>query len=190
MERAAAKQALADVLKHAYSGELAAALAYVGHARSVRLPQEKEEIRQIELDERRHRTRVGEMIVELGSTIQSWRELQMFLIGTFVAISCRIGAWLPGGWFFGMYGAGRLESKNIKEYEHAARYALLAGYPHFIDDLLEMAEVEWKHEKYFHDKIRLHALYRIIPAWKNPPPQAEIRATFAAFKADPALALL
>jgi hypothetical protein len=53
------------------------------------------------------------------------------------------------GWFAPMYGAGRLESRNIVEYETAARHALACGREDLIDCLLTMAEVEWEHEHYF-----------------------------------------
>ncbi len=42
---------LVKLLQLAYSAEKAAAFAYVGHARSVRNPDEKVAIKQIEMDE-------------------------------------------------------------------------------------------------------------------------------------------
>lgn len=184
MDQGEAREALIGILRLAYSGELAAMLAYQGHALSVSSPAERDEIRKIEEDERRHRARVGEMLAELGASISPLRELKMRLIGLSVNFACRLTGRLPGGWFFAMYGAGRLESRNIVEYEHAARYARQAGKEAFVADLLEMARVEWDHEKYFHDKIRSHALYQRVPAWPAPPPRAAIDRSFAAFGAE------
>ena len=83
------------------------------------------------------------------------------------------------GWFAPMYGAGLLESRNIREYEEAAECALAAGYVEFLDDLLTMAEVEWEHEKFFREKCSSHFLYRWIPKWPIPPARETIRRPFA-----------
>ena len=78
-----------------------------------------------------------------------------------------------------MYGAGRLESRNIKEYEVAARYARDSGYYEFIDCLLTMAEVEWEHEKYFRSQVLKHRLARLIPIWPAPSVKENIRLEFS-----------
>src|SRR5207237_3780572 len=88
-----------------------------------------------------------------------------------------------GGWFFPMYGAGRLESQNIREYEHAARLAAAAGCDELVEELLVMAEVEWDHERFFREQSASHFLWRAVPHWPVPPPRAEIRASFARFLA-------
>jgi hypothetical protein len=75
-----------------------------------------------------------------------------------------------------MYGAGRLERRNIKEYEDAAEYAVECGRGDLVDCLLSMAEVEWEHEKYFRAKAEGHALARWIRLWPTPPPKEAIRA--------------
>jgi hypothetical protein len=67
-----------------------------------------------------------------------------------------------------MYGAGKLERRNIVEYEHAARYAFECGKIEFIDCLLTMAEVEWEHEQYFRAKFLSHRLGRLLPIWLAP----------------------
>ena len=48
MDPAAARCALVRLLQHAHAGELAAALAYRGHAASVRDPWERRELKRIE----------------------------------------------------------------------------------------------------------------------------------------------
>ncbi len=78
-----------------------------------------------------------------------------------------------------MYGAGRLERGNIREYETAARYARASGHDDVVDCLLTMAEVEWEHEKYFRSRVLLHPLGRRLSLWPKPPPKEMIRATFA-----------
>ena len=49
-----AHPALVKLLQKAYSGEKAAAFAYIGHARSLRDPAAKAAVRQIEEDEWKH----------------------------------------------------------------------------------------------------------------------------------------
>ena len=74
-----------------------------------------------------------------------------------------------------MYGAGKLESRNIREYESAARFALACGEPEYIDCLLTMAEVEWEHEQYFRARVLSHPWHRVFKVWPAPPPKASIR---------------
>lgn len=175
MEIGESRKALINLLKRAYSGERAAILAYDGHGRSCWKFEEMKEIMKIQDDELRHRRRVKEILTELGSRPDKFREIRMWVIGKAVGISCMIGAFLPFGWFFAMYGAGKLEANNILEYEHAAMHAYEAGINHFVPDLLEMSETEWDHEKYFHDKIRSHWLYEYVPVWKIPQPKEELK---------------
>jgi hypothetical protein len=77
-----------------------------------------------------------------------------------------------------MYGAGKLESRNIREYESAARFARDCGRVQYLDCLLTMAEVEWVHEHYFRLKVLKHWLGRLLPIWPEPPPKTTIRAAF------------
>ncbi len=179
MSAAQARRQLVALLRLAYSGELAAAVAYAGHWRSVRDPEERRTIRTIEAEERAHRARVGEMLATLGARVRWWRELRMFLTGIVIAGLCFLG-----GWYVPMYGAGRIERQNIREYEEAARLALLAGFAAWADELLAMAEVEWDHEQYFHAKVRGHRLHRLLPAWPPTGPRGEIRASFEAFQRE------
>jgi hypothetical protein len=82
------------------------------------------------------------------------------------------------GWLTPMYGAGKLESRNVREYETAARYARDCGQLDFIECLLEMAEVEWDHEHYFRACVTKHALGRRLPLWPQPPPKKSIRQSY------------
>jgi rubrerythrin len=168
------RQKLLAILQGAYSGELAAAYAYRGHWHSVSAADERESIRTIEEDEWRHRKLVGKMLTALGGAPNKTRETRATLIGRTLGFLCHVTGWLAP-----MYGAGRLESRNIVEYETAARYARDSGQTELIDCLLEMAEVEWDHEKYFRSQVLRHAVGRRLPIWPEPPPKESIRQSFA-----------
>jgi len=164
---------LIAILQLAYSGELAAAHAYRGHWRSVSDEDERQSIKSIEEDEWRHRALVGEMLTALGSGPNSARESRANIIGKTLGFLCHISGWLAP-----MYGAGKLESRNVREYESAAQYARDCGRLEFIDCLLEMAEVEWDHEHYFRARVMSHALGRRLPIWPEPGPKESIRNQF------------
>jgi hypothetical protein len=165
-----ARQALIATLQAAYSGERAAGYAYRGHWRSVSDAAEKARIREIEEEEWHHRRLVSEMLAVLGAAPRRWLEVRAVTIGRVLGLLCHVSPW-----FLPMYGAGRLESHNVKEYEDAARYARACGHGGFVDCLLTMAEVEWEHEAYFRSKVVGHRLRRLFGLWPAPPPKAAIR---------------
>jgi hypothetical protein len=68
------RPALALLLQRAYSGEMAAAFAYVGHAGSLRCPQAKAAVKQIEDDEWHHRANVLSLnrLLPLFQRIFAW----------------------------------------------------------------------------------------------------------------------
>lgn len=175
MSDAAARAQLVALLQLAHSGELAAALAYDGHARSVKDPVERAEIDAIRVEELEHRACVRRMLDELGVAPQRWRERLQRAVGRTVSAFC-----LVGGWFGPMYGAARIERRNVGEYERAAGLAVDAGLPHLVADLVEMAEVEWDHERYFREKAESHVLWRVFPSWSPPPAKEDIRLHLAA----------
>ena|SRR5687767_4311538 len=167
------RQQLIAILQLAYSGELAAAYAYHGHWHSLSAADERESIRTIEEDEWRHRKLVGEMLTALGGAPNKTRETRAAIIGRTLGFLCHLSGWLAP-----MYGAGKLESRNIVEYETAARYARDSGQTELIDCLLEMAEVEWDHEKYFRSQVLRHAVGRRLRIWPEPPAKESIRRSF------------
>jgi len=178
---AEAEGRLRTVLAHAYSGELAAAFAYDGHAKSVSDATERDEIARIRQDELDHRERVGEMLADLGGQPSRRMEIQFWWIGTFVSLACRVGRWFGGfGWFWAMWGAGKLERGNIVEYERAAAWARDCGRDEWNDELLHMAEVEWDHELYFREKSESHWLARFVWIWPDAGPREAIRARYEA----------
>jgi hypothetical protein len=183
MHRARAR--FVRILQLAYSGELGAAIAYRGHAAAVRDPAEHRHILHIRAEELDHRARVGRILSHLGARPDPLLELRNRCIGSAIAAFCHVG-----GWFAPMYGAGWIERLNIREYERAARLATLCGLAVFADDLLDQAEVEWEHERYFRLKAAGHPLARLLMIWPAPAPKTDIRASYAAFVRDLRTALL
>lgn len=163
---------LIALLQLAFSGEKAAGYAYNGHWKSVSSAEERERISVIEQEEWHHRRLVGQMLTELGSGPDPARERRAAIIGRTLGFLCHFS-----GWLLPMYGAGKLESRNIREYETAARYASDSGHLEHVDCLLTMAEVEWEHEHYFRLKVKQHWLGYYLPIWPEPPPKASIRET-------------
>jgi rubrerythrin len=172
--RNGSEQSLIVLLQLAYSGELAAAFAYRGHWHSVTDPHERARIEEIEEEELHHRKLVGEMLTSLGATPNRAREIRASIIGRSLGLLCHLSGWLAP-----MYGAGRLESNNIREYETAAKYARECGREDLIECLLTMAEVEWEHEKYFRSRVLMHPLGRRLSLWPPPRPKETIREAFA-----------
>ena len=166
-------QNLIAILQLAYSGERAAGYAYRGHWQSVVDRDERVRIKEIENEEWHHRQLVGDMLQKLGAAPDRVRELRASIIGRILGFLCHFTGWLAP-----MYGAGRLESRNIREYETAARYARESGHDEFVDCLLTMAEVEWEHEKYFRSRVLIHPLGGRLSLWPKPLPKEMIRQSF------------
>jgi demethoxyubiquinone hydroxylase (CLK1/Coq7/Cat5 family) len=173
-QHAEAKDALVRVLRAACSGELAAGFAYRGHWQSLATGEERERIRTIEAEEWHHRVLVKDMLAQLGERPSRRLEAIFWTIGRTLGLLCHVSGWLAP-----MYGAGRLESRNVREYEDAARHAWHSGRSEWVDCLLTMAEVEWDHESYFRQRVLSHRLGARLPLWTAPAPRAEIRRSFA-----------
>lgn len=153
------RRQLVRLLRLAYSGELAAALAYSGHWRSLKDPQQRAQVQKIEREEREHRATVGEMLNALNEKPQAWRELMMTIIGRSVALSCYLI-----GYFLPMYFAGKLEHANVMEYEGAAEHAQHLGLERFIPELHKMSKTEMEHEVFFSQACVGHPLLPIVSA--------------------------
>lgn len=138
-------------------------------------PDERRRIAEIEAEELHHRAQLGALLEQLGAAPDRGRERRALRIGRALGTLCHVSGWLAP-----MYGAGRLESRNVREYENAARLARDAGHDEWVDCLLAMAEVEWEHEQYFRARVLSHRFAKRIPLWKAPPPKAAIRASFHA----------
>ena len=172
-----ARAQLTFLLQLAYSGELAAIRAYLGHRHSLRDRTERADLTKIIREEIRHRHCLLDQLGELRSGPDPWRERKMDGVGRAIAAFCQVG-----GWFFPMYGAGRLEAQNVREYEVAARLAHSAEMRHLVPAFLEMAETEWDHELYFRAKASGHPLWPLMPKWPAPPQRERIRASFRDFE--------
>lgn len=177
---ASARDALIGILRHAYSGERAAALAYRGHWRSLPDGPDRARIREIEAEEWSHRDSIGGKLAALGARPGAWREVRAAAIGRTLGALCHVA-----GRFAPMYGAGRLESGNIREYEAAAVLAVEAGRFEWAECFLDMAEVEWEHERYFRSQVTGHPWLRWMSLWPAPAPKWEIRPSFRRRAATP-----
>jgi hypothetical protein len=161
---------LVHLLQMAYSGEKAAAYAYAGHWRSVRKPAERAMIRKLELEELAHREGLARMLTALDARPHPRRERLMTVIGRVAGAGCFVT-----GWYGPMYGAGRIEHRNVWEYVHAASYARECGHAEMVEELLTMAEVEWDHEFYFRSQVEGHWLRHILRPWSALPPRSDLR---------------
>jgi hypothetical protein len=150
---------LIDLLKRAYSAEKAAAFAYQGHAGSVKNREEKNAIRQIEIDEWNHRREVLEIMQKYEIPISKYYELRFHIIGKIISASCYII-----GWFMPFYFAGRLESGNVCEYFRMKQYFNKLGIKEHDIILYEMGIKEKEHEVYFLEKIKFN---RLLPLFET-----------------------
>ena len=155
MEQEHHRGALIRILRNAYSGEQAAALAYRGHWRSLRDSGQRQDVRRIEEEEWLHRRQVGAMLHELGAVPGRVLEIRTWLVGRVLGIGCHLI-----GWFLPMYFAGRLEQGNAAEYDTAAAHARALGRNNDAACLATMADVEREHEVFFRAMVAGH---RMLP---------------------------
>lgn len=154
---------LVRLLQLAYSAEKAAAFAYIGHAGSVKSPEEKAAIRQIELDEWQHRETVLSIMRQYNIPVSRHFEFKYHILGRLISGSCYVI-----GWFMPYYFAGRLESGNVCEYFIMMRYFNELGITRHDDVLYEMGMKEKEHEVYFQKGLRnnrLLPLFEMIFGW-------------------------
>lgn len=156
-------KALVDLLQKAYSAEKAAAFAYQGHAGSVKNPDEKLAIRQIEIDEWNHRKEVLAIMMKHGVPVSKFYEFRFYVIGKVISFSCYVI-----GWFMPYYFAGRLESGNVCEYFRMMQYFHALNILDHNQVLYEMGMKEKEHEIYFLGKIknkRMLPFFEKLFAW-------------------------
>ena len=156
---------LVKLLQLAYSAEKAAAFAYIGHAGSVKNPDEKAAIKQIEMDEWGHREAVLSIMGRHDIPPSRYYEVKYHVIGRIISASCYVI-----GWFMPYYFAGRLESGNVCEYFIMMRYFNEIGITAHDDVLYEMGMKEKEHEVYFQKSLannRLLPLFEKIFGWGN-----------------------
>lgn len=140
---------LVDSLRTAYSAERAASFAYIGHAGSLRDPQEKAVVKQIEQDEWEHRRHVLEIMRRYDIPVSRYYETKYYVIGKVIGFSCYlIGRFMP--YFF----AGKLESGNVCEYFVMMQYFHSLGITEHDQVLYEMGVKEKEHEMHFLDVVK------------------------------------
>ena len=141
--------ALVNSLRLAYSAEKAAAFAYIGHAGSLRNPEEKAAVQQIERDEWEHREQVLKILEQYDIPVSRFYECKYHLIGRLIGFSCYIiGRFMP--YFF----AGKLESGNVCEYFVMMKHFHSLGITEHDSILYEMGIKEKEHEVFFLEMIK------------------------------------
>lgn len=154
---------LAKALQTAYSAERAASFAYVGHAKSLKVPEERAAVQQIEQDEWDHRAEVGKIMVVYDIPVSRWLEIKFWWIGKVIGLSCFfIGRFMP--YFF----AGKLESGNVCEYFVMMKQFRSLGITQYDEILYEMGVREKEHEIYFLNMVKDAAwlpLFEKIFSW-------------------------
>jgi hypothetical protein len=156
---------LVKLLQMAYSAEKAAAFAYIGHAASVKDPEEKKAIKQIEDDEWFHRKEVLEIMNEYNIPVSKWYEFRFHVIGKIISGSCFVI-----GWFMPFYFAGRLESGNVCEYFRMKNWFNQMGIHKHDQVLYDMGIKEKEHEVYFLAQIKDNKLlpfFEKLFSWGN-----------------------
>jgi hypothetical protein len=151
--------ALTDLLQRAYSAEKAAAFAYQGHAASIKDPEQKKAIRQIEMDEWNHRKEVLQLMNQYKVPISQWYEFKFAIIGKSISGLCFVI-----GWFMPFYFAGKLESGNVCEYFRMKQYFNSLGITEHDQILYDMGIKEKEHEVYFLERIKAH---RLLPFFQR-----------------------
>lgn len=154
---------LVRLLRMTYSAEKAAAFAYIGHAGSVRDPEAKAAIKQIEMDEWHHRECVLAIMSTYGLQPSRYNEIKYHVIGRILSASCYVI-----GWFMPYFFAGRLESGNVCEYFIMMRYFNDLGITADDEILYEMGMKEKEHEVYFQKSLesnRLLPLFERLFGW-------------------------
>lgn len=139
---------LVRLLQLAYSAERAAALAYQGHARSLRGVALQRAVKQIEIDEWEHRLCVRRLLTRYQIPVSAWLELKFYVIGKIISLVCFFI-----GWFMPHYFAGRLESGNTCEYIVMLQRFQALGITEHDELLYAMAIKEKEHEVFFLEQI-------------------------------------
>jgi hypothetical protein len=145
--------ALVELLQRAYSAEKAAAFAYIGHANSLKKPEDKAAVKQIEDDEWGHRQNVLVILQKYDIPVSKYYEVKFHLIGRIISASCHVI-----GWFMPYFFAGRLESGNVCEYFVMMQYFHSLGIREHDEILYEMGMKEKDHEIYFLNQIKASKL--------------------------------
>ena len=151
------------LLQLAYSAENAAAFAYIGHAGSVKNPNEKVAIKQIEMDEWQHRETVLVIMRQYEIEPSRYNEIKYHIVGRIISASCYVI-----GWFMPYCFAGKLESGSVCEHFIMMKYFSELGITDHDAVLYEMGMKEKEHEVYFQKSLennRLLPLFEKVFGW-------------------------
>jgi len=131
-------------LRRAHAGELGAALAYRGHARSVRDAGERARILRILGEELAHRAEAAALLTARGATGDRQLARWVARLGRIAGIACRCtGHWAP------MLGAAIAEAINVGEYRRLGAAARAAGDGEALDFARRSQRLEAEHARWF-----------------------------------------
>ena len=168
-------------LRRAHAGELGAALAYRGHALSLRLPAERAHVWAILLEEIQHRREAAALLARHGGRPDRRLVRRIARLGRVAGIACRFtGHLLP------MLGAALAEAINVWEYEEMAR---VAQSDPIIGAFAQRAErTERDHAEWFLDCCRRHhGLIAVLVEWALRRSAARQRSNQPCFKTNKAV---
>lgn len=152
-----ARRRLVRFVRREHANERGAALAYRGHARSVRDSVEAAHIRRIEAEEWEHRALLAGLLDDLGARPAGYGPA-LAAIGWTLGWLCHVTGWLAP-----MLGAGWIERRNASEYFRAAEDARACGLPEVARLLVRLGAVEVDHHMWFSARVRSHWLGARLP---------------------------
>jgi rubrerythrin len=82
--------ALVKLMQKAFSGERAAAFAYIGHAGSLKSAEAKAAVKQIEDDERGHGENLRLIMQLYGVSPSKFYEAYFYVVGRVISTSCSV----------------------------------------------------------------------------------------------------
>ncbi len=156
MESEIARKKLIHLLQNAHAGERAAAIAYSRNWRILKNAEEIATIKQIEIDEWRHRDELREILVKLQAKPRVLREFVFLTIGTVISFGCYFCRR-----FFALFFAGILERNNVEEYQEAFELAKIIGLKEFMPCFFAMKETEILHEQILREMVSNHWLFPV-----------------------------
>jgi rubrerythrin len=160
------RKRLIHLLQNAHAGERAAAIAYSRHWRILKNADEITAVKQIEIEEWKHRDELRKILLKLESKPRVFRELIFLTVGTVISFGCYFCRR-----FFATYFAGILERNNVDEYQEAFELAEKIGLTEFMPCFLAMKETEIRHEEILRKMVNEHWLFpflSLIFGWGKP----------------------
>lgn len=135
---------LVKALQDAHAGELAAYYAYQGHWESLKDPSERAALQEIQQDELEHIIFLSHYLEKMGFKTSRVKDFTWTCIGKTIGALCHVT-----GWYLPMRIAGLMERIGTKSYIEISAIAKAEGHEILAKKLLDMAEVEKRHEEFF-----------------------------------------